>query len=648
MFEFIRSHARVALFALMLLIIPSFVFFGLEGYSRFNESGNATVATVDGQDITQAELDAAHAQQIERVRRQAPNIDASMFDTPAMKRQTLDGLINERVVLTAASKSNFMASDERLLQTYLQDPQFASFRNPDGSVNKEALQGALAAQAMSIAGFEARLRQEIAARQVLAGIRGSATPSSAAASSAFDALFQQREVELQRFDVQSYVGKVNPSDADIEAYYKDSAHAAEFQSPEQADIQYVVLDLEALKKDVKVSEEDLRSHYTQNVSRYSTPEERRASHILINAPASAPEAERTAARAKADALLAEVRKNPASFADVARKNSQDEGSAARGGDLDFFSRGAMVKPFEEAAYALKPGEISDVVTSDFGFHIIRLTEVRGGDKKPFDSVRAEIENEVRQQLAQREYADAANEFTNTVYEQSEGLQPVADKLKLEVKTAKGITRTPNPAAANAVAALSSPKLLEALFSDDVLHNKRNTEAVEVGPSQLASARVVTYHAAATQPLAEVKTRVRDVLVQRQAAELAHKEGEAALAQALKEPGKSLGTPQTVSRMQQSQDVTTEVVNAVLKAPANTLPAFTGVSLANGGYVVAKVTKVLGRDPATAAEPERVRAQYAQVWAAAETQAYTQALRDRYKVSVKGVAAAEASASSASR
>ena len=157
-----------------------------------------------------------------------------------------------------------------------------------------------------------------------------------------------------------------------------------------------------------------------------------------------PAAERQKASAKAEALLEQVRKSPAQFAELAKKNSDDPGSAERGGDLDFFGRGAMVKPFEDAVFAMKPGEISNVVETEFGFHIIQLTAQRGGEKKSFDSVRAEIEDEVSKQLAQKRYAEAAEQFTNTVYEQSDSLQPVIDKLKLEKRTAT-VQRTPAPA-----------------------------------------------------------------------------------------------------------------------------------------------------------------------------------------------------------
>jgi|EndMetStandDraft_4_1072995.scaffolds.fasta_scaffold04208_9 peptidyl-prolyl cis-trans isomerase D len=641
MFEFVRTHNRLFQFLLLVLIVPAFVLTGAyQGYRSMAGSGG--VAVVDGHKITQAEWDAAQRDQIDRYRRQAPNVDIRMFDTPAVRLQTLDNLVRERVLQTAALKSNFTATADRVLNVYMNDPQFAQFRGAGGGFDKEALTVALSAQGMTVAGFEQTLRQQLEMRQVMFGIGGTVFAPAAAASSAIDAMFQQREFQQQRFDAKDYLAKVSPSDADIQAYYKDPAHAAQFMSPEQANIEYVVLDVEAIKKTLTVPEDKLREYYKANEKRYAVAEERRASHILIKADKSAPAAERAQAKAKAEALLAEVKKNPASFADVARKNSQDTGSALNGGDLDFFGRGAMVKPFEDAAFALKPGGISDVVESDFGYHIIQVTQARGGETKSFDQVRPEIEEEVKKQLAQAKYSEAAVEFTNTVYEQPDSLKPVADKLKLPIQTAQGVTRTAGPAAKGP---LASPKFLEALFGNDALRNKKNTEAVDAGSSQLISARVVTYSPAAVRPLAEVTASVKEKLVAKQAAALARKEGEARLAELRKAPETALtDAAQLVSRAQ-PRDLPKPVVDAVLKAPTAKLPAVDGIDLGDQGYVIVKVTKVLGRDP-IAADPVRSQGQYAQAWAAAEAQAYYTALKSRYKVDVHpGTAAAEAAAAS---
>ena len=356
-----------------------------------------------------------------------------------------------------------------------------------------------------------------------------------------------------------------------------------------------------------------------------------------------PAAERQKARAKADALLEQLRKSPGQFAELAKKNSDDPGSAERGGDLDYFGRGAMVKPFEDAAFAMKQGEISNVVESDFGYHIILLTGQRGGEKKSFEAVRPEIELEVKKQLAQKRFVEAAEQFTNTVYEQPESLQPVVDKLKLDKRSAT-VQRQP---AAGATGALASAKLLEAVFGNDAVQNKRNTDAVEVGPNQLASARIVEYQPARTLPLAEVKDQVRERVVAEQAAALARTQGQELLARLKKGDDVKLPDTAIVGRSG-PQTLPPSVVSAVLGADAAKLPVPLGVDLGEQGFMVAQVTQVLPRDPAVA-DDRTLQSQYAQAIAGAEMQAYYAALKTRYKAEIKPRAmAADAGASAPAR
>jgi peptidyl-prolyl cis-trans isomerase D len=629
MFEFIRSHTRLFQGILVLLIFPSFVFFGVQGYSSFGEGGNNKVAEVDGRGITQMEWDAAHQRNIERLRQQMPNVDMKLLDNPTVRQETLDGIVRERVLLAAAEHMHLGVGDERLQRVFATDPQFAALRNPDGSVNRELL----TAQGMSSEMFAQSLRQDLAMRQVLQGIGGTAVAPKAVVDPALDALLQRRQVQFQRFDTQAYRAKVKPGDADIEAYYK--ANEALFRAPEQARIEYVVLDLQALQKGLTVPEEELKRYYTENAARYTAAEERRASHILIKADKDMAAADRQKARAKADALLDQLRKSPGQFAELAKKNSDDPGSAERGGDLDYFGRGAMVKPFEDAVFAMKPGEIGNVVESDFGYHIIHLTGQRGGEKKAFEAARAEIEVEVAKQLAQRRYAEVAEQFTNTVYEQSDSLQPVIDKLKLEKRSAT-VQRTPAPGAAGP---LASAKLLESVFGNDAVRNKRNTDAVEVGPSQLAAARIVEHMPARTLPLTEVKEQVRDRVIAEQAAALGRKEGQALLAQLQKDASTGLPDSAVVGRAG-AQNLPRRAIDMVLGADASKLPVPLGVDLGEQGYLVAKVTQVLPRDPALAND-QTLQNQYAQAVAGAEMQAYYAALKSRYKAELKRTAAASA-------
>ncbi len=626
MFEFIRKHIRLTLGFLLLLIIPSFIFFGVEGYAGLSDGTNAPVAMVDGQKITRAEWDFAHQRNVERVRRENPQVDAQTLDTVEARRNTLDGLVRQRVLLAAARDMHLAPPDARLQRLFVTDPQFESLRNPDGSVNRDLL----TAQGMTSESFAASLRQDLAVQQVVAGVVRTAVVPASVGKQALDALLQQREVQFQRFDPASYRDQVQPSEADLQAYYQ--ANPAEFRAQEQAQIEYVVLDLETLGRDAVVTEEELRKYYSENLSRYSAAEERRASHILVKTSPEMSAADKTQARERAEAILAELRKAPGSFADVARQKSEDEGSKGQGGDLDWFGRGGMVKPFEDAVYAMKNGEISSVVESEFGFHIISLTGVRGGEKQPFEAVRAQIETEVRTSLAQRRYAEAAEQFTNMVYEQSDSLKPVIDALKLTPQTAT-VQRQPAP---GATGVLGSEKLLQALFGNDALNNKRNTDAVEVGSNRLAAARVLSYSPARTRPIDEVREQVREQVLVRESARLAREAGEKRLAEVQAAPTTALPTTAVLSR-QQAQGVPGALLTAVLGAKAEQLPVVTGVDLgAQGGYLVVRVTRLLPREPLPGGD-DPLREQLAQAWAAAEAELYLAALNKRYKVEYKAAA-----------
>ena len=636
MFDFFRRHTRALQFVLVLLIFPSFVFFGIQGYSGFGSGEQRVVAEVAGQPITNVELENSLRERLDRARQQMPGVDPKLFDTPEMRGLALDNLIRERLMLVAANKLHLVTTDERLERLFKSDPEFVQLRNPDGSVNRDVL----ASIGLSSEAFAERLRQDLSRRQVQKAVADSVLAPAAAASAALDAMYQEREVQVLRFDAKDQLAKAQPTDAEIEAFYKDPANAAQFRAPEEASVEYVVLDLEALKKGVTITEDELRKHYQQNEKRYTATEERRASHILIAADKGAPKAERDQARAKTEALLAEVRKNPAAFAEIARKNSQDEGSAAKGGDLDFFARGAIEGL--DAAFDMKPGDISGVVESSFGFHIIQVTGARGGEKRSFESVRAELEAEVRDQLAQKRFAEAAVEFGDTVYEQADSLKPAADKWKLEIRKAEHVTRTPGPAVQGA---LANAKFLEALFAGDVIREKRNTKAIDIGANQLAAGRVIQHVPEQQLPLAQVKDRVRQQLAARQAAALAKKLGSERLAAARAAPAAPLSESTQVVSRAQGRDLPPPLLDAVLKAPATTMPAFVGVDLGDQGYALAKITKIGGRDAAVA-DGEKGKTQYGQVWADAELQAYYAALKSRYKVSInsQALAARDAAAS----
>jgi peptidyl-prolyl cis-trans isomerase D len=628
MFDFVRKHTKVMMFLMFLLIIPAFVLVGIDGFTSMGSDG-AVVAKVGSHSIKQGEWDAAHKMEVDRMRASMPNLDAKLLESPQARYVTLERLVRERVLAEAALESHLSTTDARLANELQQNPTIASLRKPDGSLDMDRYRQLAASQGFTPEGFEARVRNDLSVRQVESGVVATAFSAAAVADVSLNAFFEKREIQIARFNPADFTSKVTLTDADIEAFYQ--ANAPLFQAPESAGIEYVVLDLDTVKKGIVPDAQEVKSYYEQNVARLSGKEERRASHILINAPKDMPAAEREKAKARATALQEQVRKAPETFADAARKNSQDTGSAPNGGDLDFFGHGAMVKPFEDAVFAMKKGDISDVVESDFGFHIIKLTDVKAPKQKSFEELRAGIEADLRTQQAQRKFAEIAEAFTNGVYEQSDTLKPVADKLKLEVKTATGLQRNPAP---GVTGVLANPKLLAAVFSPESVDKKRNTEALEIAPSQLVSARITQYTVARTLPLTEVRANVRERLLASRSAELAKKEGESKLAAWKTDAnGANLPAAVVVSR-EPGQTIQGAVLNAALSTDTSKLPGWAGVDLGAQGYAVLRVNKVMPRTPVAESTSKQERAQYAQWVANAENQAYYQLLKDRFKVQIK--------------
>ena len=627
MFDFVRKHMKIMMFVMFLLIIPSFVLFGIDGYNRSREKSQA-VASVGSYDINQGEWDAMHKSESDRLRAANPKLDPKLLDSSEARYATLEQLVRDQVLAQAADKFKLTTSDARLARDLQEDPSIASLRQPDGKLDMDRYRQLAASQGLTPEGFEARVRRDLSMRQVAAGISDTGFSVASVADVSLNAFFQKREVQIANFATSDYASKVNPAEAELEAFYK--ANPSLFQAPEQATVEYISLDLESVKKSITINEADLKSYYEQNVARLSGKEERRARHILISAAKDAPAAERQKAKARAQELLQVVRKAPASFAEVAKKNSQDTGSAANGGDLDFFARGAMVKPFEDAVFAMKKGDISEVVESDFGYHIIQLIDVKTPPQRSFQELRAGIEADLKTQQAQVKFAEIAEVFTNGVYEQSDSLKPVADKLKLEIKTAANVTRKP---AAGVAGALANAKFLAAIFGPDSIEKKHNTEAVETAPNQLTSGRVTHYTPARTLPLAEVHGLVLERVVAVHAAELARNEGMTKLASWKANPAAAVMAGALLVSRDQAQNVTPQVLAAALRADGAALPVFVGVDLGAQGYAVVRVNKILPRQALEQTAARQDRDQYAKWWTEAEVQAYYDLLKERFKVRI---------------
>lgn len=613
-------------FLLLLLIIPSFALVGLQSYSSFGDGAN-TVAKVAGQRITQQDWDAALRQQMDRMRQMfGERFDQKMFETPEAKQGVLGSLIEKRVLAATVSRERLAVSDQSLQQTILGTPELLG---ADGKFDKERYKILLAAQGLTPAMYEASLREGMAMQQLNAAVQSTAFTPKTVATRLSDINDQERDVQELLFKVEDYASQVKVTDAMLKDYY--NKNAKDFEIPEKITAEYVVLDSAAIAAQVMVSDADIKSYYDQNLSRYTSPEQRRASHILIAVKKDAPAAEQASAKAKAESLLTQLRKNPTDFAKLAKANSQDTASAELGGDLGYFGSGMMVKPFDDAAVKLKEGEISDLVRSDFGYHIIELTGIKAAQVKPLDEVKADIGAEIKKQLATRKFTELAETFSNTVYEQADSLRSVAEKMHLQIQTASNLGREVNPAVAS-TAPFNNQKFLTALYSNESLKNKHNTEAIEIAPNMLISGHVIAYKPITKRSFEDVQTVIRDKVTRTEEAALAKKAGEEKLA-ALKVQDSEVGfaVARTVSRVK-NQGVNPVAFDALMRADANKLPAFVGVVLPQGYglYRIAKVGQPATPDPARRlAEQQQLTGMLAQQ----EMLAYVDGLKERAQVKI---------------
>jgi len=631
MFDFVRRHPRIMQLVLALITLP-FIFSGVASYVRDGASGS-DVASVGGSKISQQELQQALRDQQERMRQQlGRDIPAELLDNPEVRKAVLDTLVSQRVLALHAAKAQLVVDDALLGATIQGEPTFQE----NGKFSRQRYDAYVASQNMSQAEFERRLRQDLSLRQSLSAVRDGSFVSPVASDRWLAALQEQREVSEIVFKPEQFTAQVKLSADAVKTYYE--ANRKSFETPETVRAEYLLLSQDALAAQITVSDEEIKKRYQTQVDRYKQGEERRASHILLLAGKDASPAQVTAAQAKAGEILAQLKKSPADFAKLAKQYSQDPGSAEKGGDLDWFGHGMMVKPFEDAAFSLKENEISEIVRSDFGFHIIKLTGIKAERVKPLQDVRAEIVDEVKRQGAAKKYAELAESFSNTVYEQSDSLKPAADKFKLTLQQGPWISKGGITAAA---APFTNAKLNAALFSDDAIKNKRNTEAIEIAPNTLIAAHVLEHKAAALQALDVVKTEIEKRLVNEESLKLAQKAGEAALAGLTKgeKPSLAWGTDRAISRIS-APGFAPEAARTVFAGDVSKLPAFAGVRLSgSGGYALYRIAQVKPY-VAGSGDISRVKAlreQYARIVAEEDLTAWLAELRASYPVEINKTA-----------
>ena len=633
MLDFFRNHQRLMMFMLILVILPGLGFVGIQGFRGFFDD-SANVASVNGHKIPRADYDNAMRQQLDQARQAlGAQFDPKVLDTPERRRDVLDGLIQQRVLADETQRQHLTASDDAVRRVLLNDPIISSLKNPDGTIDVNRYKQLLAMQGMTPEQYDERVRYSIASQQLPSSIVSSAFTSKTLVQHLTALADQQREVQGLAFHARDYAAKVQPTDAQLQAYY--DAHRNDFATPATATIQYLVLSPAALANAAQPSDADLKKYYDDNIAHYRTEGEVRASHILISAPKDASAADKAKAKEKAEAVLAQIKAHPDQFAQIAQQNSQDPGSASKGGDLGYFTRGMIAggQAFDDAVFKLKKDEVSDIVQTDFGYHIVKVTDVKPSVTKSFDEVKDSIVKDVKAQQAAKTFADDAEGFTSTVYEQAKSLQPAADKYKLQVQTAT-VTPQPNPALPPDNP-LNNAKFLAAVFASDATTARNNTQAIDAGNSTLIAAHVTDYKPAAVPALAAIKDAVSKKVIAVQSAELARKDGAAKLAELEKSKSTAgFSSALKVSR-NDAQGVPPTALSAIYKVDAQKLPAYVGVDLGDDGYAIYRVNAVLPGTPVDGPRLAAAQQQIGQVDAQSEVEAYIEAVKARSKVKTYG-------------
>lgn len=622
MFDFVNRKKRIVQIIMGLAVLP-FLFWGVESYRNTGQEGY--VAIVDGEEIPRREYEQALRDHQERMRAMmGANVDSAMLDSFEIRNSVLERLIQQRLLQREAINNGFIVLDSQLVKTIREIPAFQK----DSKFSKQQYEDLLKAQGLTPKVFESRVRQELLLQQLLDGYSEYGFAPKAVAERVKYLSEVKREINQYQIDPEQFIAQVAPDEENITAYYEK--HKVDFDLPEQVRVEYVILSLDAVAKNETVSDEAVNDYFSEHKEEFSQPEERRASHILISLVPEASDDEKQSAQEKAQQILEQIRRDPEQFAQLAEEHSNDPGSAPQGGDLGFFGRGVMVKPFEDKIFSMQLNEVSDIVATDFGLHVIKLTDIKEAKQQSLDEVREQIENKLKLQMVANTFGEIVEDFRNVVYEQGEDLQAVAKKFELTLEHSDWISR-------NVIEppVLANDKLLSALFSEEVIANQSNTEAVEVAPDTFVAARVTEHKPTTAQSLSVVKDQIVDKLKVQMAQAKAVEQGEKKLERL--QAGDHLdidwAEAKQISYMQ-SQGLDHETLRAIFKVQVNDLPTYVGAANPSGGFTLTRINKIIEPESSETLKLTDFNKQLQQMITQEEMSSYLTVLRKHYEVKVK--------------
>lgn len=621
MLHYIRDRAQgwIAWFIVGLISIP-FALWGVNSY--LTGASDVVVAEVNGQDIKQTQLQ----QSLQRYRDQMRNVlgeqfDPAMFEGDAVKRNILEGLIEQQLLTEANQKLGQVLNDASVSEMIRSTPAFQR----DGQFDPEYYAMVLARAGYTPSSYEAQLRSDLLTQELTQNILQSTMVTDVQLHRALALEKQQREIAYGVLPIQDYLDKVEIADEAVRDYYDTNKSA--YTAPEQIKVDYIELNIDSIADTITVDDEALRQFYVDNQSQFVRPEQRRVSHILI-------EGDDEEALAKIEAIAARIEQGE-DFAEVAKSVSEDTGTATQGGDLGYFGPGVMEPAFEEAAFALQEvGDISEPVKTEFGYHLIKLTGVQSADVQAYDEVRDEVEQRYRQQQAETLFFDQAEQLANLTFENPDSLDVAAEALGLTIQSTELFTR-----GGTAEGLSSEPKVIEAAFSEDVLQNELNSAVIELSDTHLVVIHKNQYIPETVLPFESVEPAIKQQLLFEKASQFAREKGDVILAD-LKSGAEAQSLLENWHDAEfygrDSDTVSKQILQRAFEMPRPDADAqYAGFTADNGNYVIIKLTAVKDGQPSEVDEEERqsIEKQLQQMLAEAELRAFVASLREQADIDI---------------
>lgn len=624
MLQSIRENIKgIGAWVIVLFLCVPFAFWGINDY--FGNSAENVAATVNGEKISSFAVEQAYQQRYQQLLQAfGDKLPADMINKQALRREQLDQLVMEELLRQRMKELGYRASDEQVRELLRDIPAFQQ----DGKFSPDLYRQALAASGRSPAAFEAIVRRDVARQQMREGLDGTAfaTPREAAVSMALEEQGRRHSGIVITDD--AFADAVELTDENLQRYYEE--HASRYLTNESVDLAYVELGLGQFTDKVEVKDDVLRQEYDARAEQYASQEQRLAQHILI-------EGDSDEARAKAEKALERV-KSGEDFAKVAKEMSDDTVSAEQGGELGMIQRGQLAGPFEDALFAMEEGEVTGPVKTDFGYHIIKLEEIKAPELPQFEAIRDQLAADYRKRQAKQEFEDAVRELADLSFQDDSSLETAANELGLDVKTVSGVTRQGGPdIAANA-------DVRKAAFGAPVLDEGHNSDPVQLGPEEVVVLRVIDHKPAEPKPLTEVAEQVRSALRTERAVAMAREKAESvlerarngeALADIAKSEGLTYRQPSLTYR--RTPDIGASYAQALFSAPYPVDgPTLSMTPVENNDFVVFQVSEVIPGEYAklTASEREARQRNVRQREGAAVTTAYLTEMRENADIDIR--------------